>query len=108
MERILLALTLIGCSAPALSQTMTPGTITMIRTGWNSDSFAIVTAEPIANPANCPNPDGYVSINTLPGYSTYYAAALTAYALNQPVVITTHDTECAATRPKLIGVNLGR
>ena len=107
-SRIALALTLAVIASPAAAQTMTGGTITMIRTGWNDDAYAIVTAEPIRNPASCPEPDGYLSMKPLPGYSTYYAAALTAYAVNQPIVITIHDTECAGTRPKLIGVNIGR
>jgi hypothetical protein len=108
MLRIVLALTFVGYAVPALSQTMSAGTITMIRTGWNDDVFAIVTAEPIQNPAHCSTPDGYLSMRTLPGYSTYYAAALTAYTLKNPVVITTHNSECADNRPKLIGINMGR
>ena len=109
MQRTLLALmSLIACTAPALSQTSLNGTITMIRTGWNVDDFAIVTAESIVNPANCPTADGYLSMHTLPGYSTYYAAALTAYSLNNPVVITVHNSQCAAGRPMLIGINMGR
>jgi len=108
MLRIALVLSLVGYALPAFSQTMSNGTITMIRTGWNDDAFAIVTAEPIQNPAHCPEPDGYLSMRTLPGYSTYYAAALTAYTLKNPIVITTHNTECAGTRPKLIGINIGR
>ena len=107
MRRALLALVLIGCSAPAFSQTMSTATITMIRTGWNVDSFALVTAEPVLNPANCPTPDGYLSASTHPGYSTYYAAALTAYSLSQPVVVIIHNTQCALSRPLLIGINLG-
>ena len=107
MRRTLLAMILIGCSAPAFSQTSSSGTITMIRTGWNADFFAIVTAEPIQNPAQCPTPDGYLSTSSHPGYSTYYAAALTAYSLSQPIVITTHNSQCAAGRPLLIGINLG-
>jgi hypothetical protein len=108
MRRTLLALILIGFSAPALSQQMTPGTITKVRTGWNADYFAIETVEPIQNPANCLVPDGYLSASSLPGYSTYYAAVLMAYSLSQPVVITVHTTQCAVDRPMIIGINLGR
>ena len=88
MRSLLVALTVAGITSPALSQTMTPATITMIRTGWNADSFAVVTAEPIANPSSCPTPDGYISDHTLPGYETYYAAALTAYFARQPATVT--------------------
>lgn len=109
MRRTLLALmSLIAFSAPAFSQTMVNGTITMIRTGWNVDDFAIVTAESIINPANCATPDGYMSAHNLPGYSTYYALALTAYSLSNPVVITVHQSLCAADRPMIIGINMGR
>jgi hypothetical protein len=104
--RGMLALALLAPTSPALAQSMQAGTVTMIRTGWNSDSFAVVTAEPIANPARCPTPDGYISEKTLPGYSTYYAAALTAYLARRRVVITVHNTECFGSRPKLIGINL--
>jgi hypothetical protein len=104
---LVVALTLFGFASPAFSQTTVFGSIQLIRTGWNSDSFAIVTQEPIQNPAGCPTPDGYISEKSLPGYNTYYAAALTAYAAKMPVVaITIHNTECFAGRPKLIGINL--
>jgi hypothetical protein len=94
-------------SSAGLAQTMVPASsITMVRTGWNTDSFGIVTPEAIANPAACATPDGYVSEAAAPGYRTYYAAALMAYALRQPVVITVHNSECAGSRPKIIGINL--
>jgi hypothetical protein len=109
MRSMFTALALVVVATPAWSQTMIPGTITMIRTGWNADSFAVVTAEPIANPAHCPTPDGYISERSLPGYNTYYAAALTAYATNSKVIVTVHNTQCGpAGRPKLIGINLTR
>lgn len=38
-------------TAPAV---VTAKTMTMVRTGWNVDAFAVVTAEPIANPAAWP------------------------------------------------------
>jgi hypothetical protein len=106
MRPLLIALIVAVCASPAMAQTSISGSILLIRTGWNADSFAIVMQEPIRNPANCPTPDGYISDKSLPGYSTYYAAALTAYAARQPVVITIHNTECFAGRPKIIGINL--
>jgi hypothetical protein len=110
MRRTLLALmSFIACTAPALSQTMLGSTtITMIRTGWNADYFAIVTADQNANPANCVINDGYMSAQTLPGYSTYYAIALTAYSLSNPIVITVHNSQCVSDRPMIIGINMGR
>ncbi len=102
----LLLVAVLALPSPVAAQNMQAGTVTMIRTGWNSDSFAVVTAEPIANPARCPTPDGYISDKSLPGYSTYYAAALTAYLARRRVVITVHNSECWGSRPKLIGINL--
>lgn len=107
MRSFILAFALLTLAAPAIAQTMRSATITMSRTGWNFDSFAVVTAEPISNPANCPTPDGYISEKSQPGYSTYYAAALTAYIARRRVVIVAHNSECGfAGRPKLIGINL--
>ena len=65
--------------------------------GWGSGSGFLFT------------PDGYISDKSLPGYTTYYAAALTALMTASPlVVVTVHNTECFAGRPKLIGINLKR
>ena len=83
MRRILGALALILVAAPAGAQTMTdPGKVTLLRTGWNSDSFAIVTAAPLKNPAGCPTPDGYISTKPAAGYGTYYDAAKLAFQTN--------------------------
>jgi hypothetical protein len=107
MRVVLAALILVGFASPAFAQAGDSGAITLLRTGWNSDSFAIAMTGPIQNPANCPTPDGYISHSSLPGYNTYYAAALTAYVAKQPVLVTIHNTECFAGRPKLIGINFG-
>jgi hypothetical protein len=115
MRPILLAIVLTLWSAPAFCQTAGNRQITMIRTGWNGDYFALVTAEDsehpdqLMNPANCPEKDGYVSTSTSPGYSTYYAAALTAYSLGQSAEIIVDNTNghCALGRPMLIGINIG-
>jgi len=106
MRSLVLALAVLTVAGSASAQTMTDSSITMIRTGWNADSFAVVTAEPMVNPAGCASPDGYISDSAFPGYETYYAAALTAYLGNRPITITVHQTECYAGRPKLIGINL--
>ena len=102
----LAALAATVAAAPAEAQTTMVGNITMVRTGWNDDSFAVVTAEPMPNPAGCARSDGYITQKSLPGYSTYYAAVLTAYASRRPVMLVAHDTECFGGWPKLIGVNL--
>jgi hypothetical protein len=109
MRALIVALALVGMASPSLAQTMTGATITGVRTGWNADSFAVTTVQPIVNPANCSTPDGYISDKSLPGYNTYYAAALTAMIASSPsVAVTVHDTECFGGRPKLIGINLAR
>jgi hypothetical protein len=103
---IMLAAAALGVAAPAVAQTMQSASVTMVRTGWNADSFAVVTAEPVVNPARCPTADGYISDKSLPGYQTLYTAALTAIAARHHVVVTVHNTECFGGRPKLIGINL--
>jgi hypothetical protein len=98
---------MLAAAAGVSAQTSQQGSITVVRTGWNADSFALVTAEPIVNPARCPSPDGYISEKSSAGYQTYYSAALTAVASRLRVVVTVHNTECGfAGRPKLIGINL--
>lgn len=97
----------VTAAGSASAQTARQGSITVVRTGWNADSFAVVTAEPIANPAGCPNADGYISEKSFPGYETYYAAALSAIVSRLRVVVTVHNTQCGfAGRPKLIGLDL--
>lgn len=92
-----------------MAQTMTgPVNVTMIRTGWNADAFAVVTLQPIANPAHCPIADGYIAQKPQPGYGTYYDAALLAFDKNARVQVTVANTDCVAGRPKLIGLNLLR
>jgi hypothetical protein len=109
MRALIFALALVGIASPGFAQTSTGASITGVRTGWNADSFAVTTVEPIVNPASCPTPDGYISDKSFPGYNTYYAAALTALiAPSASMVVTVHNTECFAGRPKLIGINLPR
>jgi hypothetical protein len=134
----LVALILVGFACPAVSQTTTaPSLITMIATGWDVEAFAVVTQGPILNPQHCPIADGYVTDSSLPGYNTYYAAALAAYASNSPVSVVVFDKSgttptdapglpqhpptatapgtgvpvqppCAQGRPRLIGIYLTR
>lgn len=80
--------------------------ISGIRTGWNGDYFAIVTRDPIKNPANCITPDGYLADSADPGYKTYYAAALTAYSIDSKMTVIIDSTSCSLNRPKLIGINI--
>jgi hypothetical protein len=118
------ALILLGFTLPAASQTTTsPSLITMVRTGWNAESFAVVTQGPVLNPQHCPIPDGYVTDSSQPGYNTYYAAALAAYVSNSPVLVVIFDPPlstgepigtgvnalpCDQGRPRLIGIDLSR
>jgi hypothetical protein len=127
MRLALAALILVGFALPAVSQTTTaPGLIMMIRTGWNAESFAVVTQGPILNPGHCPIADGYVTDSSQPGYNTYYAAALAAYVSNSSVLVVVLDPRpgplnpnsaippgttappCDQGRPRLIGIDLTR
>lgn len=109
MRSILGAMAVILSAVPAMAQTITgPVNVTMIRTGWNADSFAVVTQQPHANPAGCPIPDGYVALRPQPGYATYYDAALLAFQLNARVQMSVANVECISGRPKIIGVNVLR
>lgn len=109
MRTVFGALTLILAAAPAMAQTMTgAGPITLLRTGWNADSFAVATQSPFVNPAHCPIVDGYISSKPAPGYDTYYRAALLGFDKNARVQVTVDNAKCVAGRPKLIGINLVR
>lgn len=107
MHRTIIATTAaLWLAASASAQTHAVGQITLIRTGWNADSFAVVLNVPQANPAGCGTADGYITDSNQPGYRTYLAAVLTAYAMKQPIHVVVHDSECLGGRPKLIGINL--
>lgn len=95
---------IISASGALAAQTVGPVPITKIRTGWAADAFVIVTNPPIANPANCATADGYMSVGLNPGYKTYYAATLMAFALGKPVTVVINDTECVSGRPMILGV----
>jgi hypothetical protein len=104
---ILGVLAVILLAAPAGAQTMSArGYVTLLRTGWNSDSFAIQTSAPFINPAGCHDPDGYISVKTAPGYETYYDAAKLAYQMSAEVQVTVDNTVCISGRPKLWGINV--
>jgi hypothetical protein len=106
--RVLFALmTCFGFVLPVHAQQAASGTITTVRTGWDSDSFGLVINVPQINPAGCANNTlGYISTIDQPGYHTYYAAALTAYVARKQVTITVHNTQCTGGFPKIIGVNM--
>src|SRR4051812_43337815 len=85
----------LGLSLPAHAQQAVSGTITQVRTGWDSDSFGVMMNMPQINPAHCTtNNLGYISTVDQPGYQTYYAAALTAYVSRKQVTVTVHNTQC--------------
>lgn len=112
LRPVTLILTAIAMSAagaaPAQTPRSTPSTsVTMVRTGWGTDSFAVVTSEPrLVNTAGCRIPDGYISDRSQPGYQTYYSAALTAITSHLRVVVTVHNSLCINDRPVLIGINI--
>ena len=92
-------------SAPAQSQVQVFGTVKLVRTGWNTDSFGVVISGPLTNPANCPIVDGYLSEAVQPGYETYLNAALAAYKTGGIVTLVIATSGGVQGRPKLIGIN---
>lgn len=92
---------------PVFAQTSTASTtIKQIDTGWASDTFGVMTTAPVINPAGCPATDMYESSQPAAGYSTYYAAALTAFSTSSQVVIIVSNTTCTANRPTIWGLYL--
>jgi hypothetical protein len=95
--------------APAFAKDLHTETtkITMIFTGFEKDQFGIHTAAKTVNPAKCKLSDqGYATDSSEPGYYTFYAAALLAFAERADVVVVVDDEGCVADRPKLIGLNI--
>jgi hypothetical protein len=90
----------------AMAQVTATGSITLLRTGWNADSFAVVLNGAVVNPAFCSTPDGYISEVSMPGYQTYLSAALAAYQSRRTVTVTVRGDQCFAGRPVILGINL--
>lgn len=108
---LLISMAFLACGilvAEALAAQAGPLTISRIRTGWASDTFAIETSQAIINPAGCAAPDGYISDSSHPGYKTYYAAALMAFASGKPVTVVISDAECYSGRPKIMGIYVAK
>lgn len=106
----LLSLTcILGASSlqPLFAQTSTSTTtIKQIDTGWASDTFGVMTAAPVINPAGCSASDMYESSQPAAGYSTFYAAALTAFTTASQVVVIVSNTTCTQNRPTIMGIYL--
>ncbi|MGH7842228.1 MAG: hypothetical protein ACREQT_12010 [Candidatus Binataceae bacterium] len=99
----------ITCAPAVADPPNIPTQITMIRTGWNADSFGIVTVAPTVNPNGCPTSNlGYVTDSSQPGYQTYYAATLLAFAERATVIVVVAEHECLGPFPKLIGIDIVR
>jgi hypothetical protein len=108
---IVAAIALFGFVLPANAQTSVTGPISLIRTGWFGDSFAVMLTLPAGvafpNPNSCSIGDqGAITDSTQPGYNTYYAAALTGFAARRPVTVIVHNTLCIQNRPVIVGINL--
>ena len=103
---------LIVSHAPAFADQTVRSQIIKIFTGFNRDQFGIITVAPIINPANCRpdgnDPTGYMSESSRPGYQTFYAAALLAFAERADVEVVADDEGCVAERFRLIGLNILR
>ncbi len=100
---------LIVSGPPAFADQKVATQITMVFTGHNAEQFGIHTVAPTVNPAKCPLPDsGYATDSNQPGYRTYYAAVLLAFAERADVEVVVDDEGCVADRPRLIGLNILR
>ena len=103
-----LSLLVMSCP-PAFGDQKVSTQITMVFTGHDRDQFGIHTEAPTVNPAHCPIPDsGYATDSNQPGYRTFYAAVLLAFAQRANVEVVVDDEGCVADRPKLIGLNILR
>ena len=91
-------------SSEVISAVSAPLYLSMIGTGWDSDTVSLFFTAPIPNPAGCPIPDGVILTASMPGYKTHYASVLTAYALGKPIRLVIADNVCVYSRPKLWGM----
>jgi len=99
------AIGLAAWASLSLAQTGSGQTnITNITTGWATEGFGLQTTSPIVNPAHCAVVDSYQVDNSVPGYKTYYAAALLAFGMGRSVQITVSNTACTQSRPSIIGI----
>jgi hypothetical protein len=90
---------------PVFAQTtVSAGLIKQIDTGWESDTFGVMTTAAIVNPAGCTATDMYESSSPAAGYNTYYAAALTAFSTGSQVTVVVSNTTCTENRPTIIGI----
>jgi hypothetical protein len=91
---------------PVFAQTVgSAGTISQVSAGWTSATFGVTTTAPFLNPAGCTSTDMYeVSEANDSGYSTYYAAVLTAYSTGSQIKVVVSNTVCTMTRPTIIGI----
>lgn len=92
---------------PAIIQTQ----IKEIFTGWDAEQFGIFTVEPRVDPGDCDpqlQTHGYMTDVDQPGYHTFLAAALAAFAQRSTVqvIVSTKKHDCVAGHPKLIGLNI--
>lgn len=100
---ILFSLTLVVGTAQAQTSTGSVP-VAAIRTGWMNDLFAVDTGGTYLNPANCQVTDGYYASGANPGYKTYYAVALLAFAIGKNVTVILSNSECTELRPRIIGI----
>jgi hypothetical protein len=80
-------------------------------TGWDAEQFGIITTGERVDPADCDSKaetHGYMSDIHQPGYHTFLAAALAAFAQRSTVqvIVSSKEKDCVADHPKLIGLNI--
>jgi hypothetical protein len=105
LNRFLLALALVAIAYSATAQDSDREPVAVGSISAEANNFRVVPANGQAlNPAHCAVTDSYESDNNV-----FYAAALTAFTLNQLIIITidTHQRG-ALNRPRIVAVELRR
>ena len=110
MRTIVTVATILLMVSSAKAQTAVDGSISLLRTGWGGDSFALVLKLPpgvsLPDPHHCGTLDGVMSDSASPGYNTFYAAALAAFSARKPVTVILNDHACVQGRPAIFGINV--
>jgi hypothetical protein len=95
------------CGSASAQTQVGPVAISQVSAGWYTDSMAVSTALPVANPANCPNGNGYRILAENGGYKTILATTLTAVSAGQKVTIAINNSQCTSDGwPMIIGMNI--
>lgn len=101
---LLFVATSVPTTASAAVNVTTTGRITLLTSGWASNSMRVQTDGAFSNPEACPVTDGYVTDPSDPGTALYHSILLGAFLAGKPVSL--FISGCFASRPKIIGVTV--